>query len=149
MTGLLIPDSRKVKNQESVIYSGDDLLSHIVANAVPSALEGLTAVFGMGTGVTPPLMSPENRCRSQVFKPVTFIPFLSDNDRLDSFKQGKFYGQAARPISTGKLHTLPRFHTQPISWSSSRGLQHPRGWGYLISGWVSRLYAFSVYPFRT
>ena len=41
------------------MYSGDDLLSHIVANAVPSALEGLTSVFGMGTGVTPPLLSPE------------------------------------------------------------------------------------------
>ena len=40
---------------------GDDLLSHIVANAVPSALEGLTSVFGMGTGVPPPLRSPESR----------------------------------------------------------------------------------------
>jgi hypothetical protein len=42
-----------------IFKSGDDLLSHIVANAVPSALEGLTSVFGMGTGVTPPLESPE------------------------------------------------------------------------------------------
>ena len=42
-----------------VIKSGDDLLSHAVADAVPSALEGLTSVFGMGTGVTPPLESPE------------------------------------------------------------------------------------------
>ena len=32
-----------------------------------------------------------------------------------SFEQGKFYGQAARLISTGKLHALPRFHTQPIN----------------------------------
>ena len=32
---------------------GSDLLSHEVAPAVPSAVEGLTAVFGMGTGVTP------------------------------------------------------------------------------------------------
>ena len=49
---------------------GDDLLSHSVARAVPSALEGLTAVFGMGTGVAPPLESPgkmgchgSDRCR--------------------------------------------------------------------------------------
>ena len=28
--------------------------------AVPSALEGLTSVFGMGTGVAPPLESPGN-----------------------------------------------------------------------------------------
>ena len=27
---------------------------------VPSALEGLTAEFGMGSGVTPPLSPPEN-----------------------------------------------------------------------------------------
>ena len=32
---------------------GDDLLSHI--NAVPSALAGLTSLFGMGRGGTPPL----------------------------------------------------------------------------------------------
>jgi hypothetical protein len=32
-------------------YSGDDLLSHAVTRAVPWALEGLTAVFGMGTCV--------------------------------------------------------------------------------------------------
>ena len=31
---------------------GDDLLSR--PKAVPSALEGLTSVFGMGTGVSPP-----------------------------------------------------------------------------------------------
>ena len=30
-------------------------------HAVPSALEGLTAVFGMGTGVTLSLMSPKSR----------------------------------------------------------------------------------------
>src|SRR5204863_7170634 len=33
---------------------GGDLLSHTVSRAVPSALEGLTALFGMGRGVTPP-----------------------------------------------------------------------------------------------
>ena len=37
---------------------GDALLSHKVSLAVPSALEGLTSVFGMGTGVAPPLMPP-------------------------------------------------------------------------------------------
>ena len=38
---------------------GDDLLSHTVARAVPSALESLTSVFGMGTGGTSPLWSPK------------------------------------------------------------------------------------------
>ena len=33
--------------------AGDGLLSHDLPVAVPSALQGLTAVFGMGTGVAP------------------------------------------------------------------------------------------------
>ena len=36
------------------VEQGGDLLSHPVSEAVPSVLEGLTSVFGMGTGVTPP-----------------------------------------------------------------------------------------------
>lgn len=35
--------------------SGSDLLSHDLAVIVSSALEGLTSVFGMGTGVAPPV----------------------------------------------------------------------------------------------
>ncbi len=41
-----------------VIYNinpGSDLLSHTVTSAVPSAMRGLTSVFGMGTGVSPSL----------------------------------------------------------------------------------------------
>ena len=41
------------------IFSGGDLLSRGLAPRVPSALEGLTSVFGMGTGVAPPLDPPE------------------------------------------------------------------------------------------
>ena len=41
--------------------SGGVLLSHNLAVAVSSALEGLTAVFGMGTGGSPPAWPPENR----------------------------------------------------------------------------------------
>ena len=40
---LLVPGLKKF---------GGVLLSHTVAHAVPSALKSLTAVFGMGTGVT-------------------------------------------------------------------------------------------------
>src|SRR5262249_36649344 len=32
--------------------AGSDLLSHAVSHTVPSAVAGLTSVFGMGTGVT-------------------------------------------------------------------------------------------------
>ena len=39
--------------------SGSDLLSQGVSPQVPSALKGLTAVFGMETGVSPSLTPPE------------------------------------------------------------------------------------------
>ena len=44
----------KMKEGFLIYYPGSDLLSHPVAQAVPSALEGLTAVFEMGTGMAPP-----------------------------------------------------------------------------------------------
>ena len=40
-------------------YSGSDLLSQGATPQVPSAWAALTSVFGMGTGVTPPLWPPE------------------------------------------------------------------------------------------
>ena len=57
-------------------------------------------------------------------------------------------GQASRPISTGQLHTLLCFHTQPIKlvvykWPLGTEVQ-----GYLILGLASRLDAFSGYRFR-
>jgi hypothetical protein len=39
--------------------SGNDLLSQAVSHQVPSALKGLTSVFGMGTGVSLSLLSPD------------------------------------------------------------------------------------------
>ena len=41
------------------VGSGGDLLSRAVTSQVPSALKGLTSVFGMGTGVTPSSLPPE------------------------------------------------------------------------------------------
>jgi hypothetical protein len=43
------------------INPGDDLLSHKVTLAVPWALEGLTSVFGMGTGVAISSVNSRNR----------------------------------------------------------------------------------------
>ena len=51
--------------------------------------------------------------------------------------------QANRAISTGKLHTLLRFHTRPIDVVVFHGSQ-----GTLVFRLVSRLDAFSGYPFR-
>lgn len=47
---------------------GNVLLSRLPAEQVPSALEGLTAVFGMGTGVSPPPSSPDYMKDSYSFK---------------------------------------------------------------------------------
>ena len=47
-----------VSKRGLLIKSGSDLLSHLVAKAVPSTLRGLTSVFGMGTGVTLSLLPP-------------------------------------------------------------------------------------------
>jgi len=52
--------------------------------------------------------------------------------------------QADRTIRTSQLHALPRFHTWPIDVVVYHG---PRG--DLVLRRVSRLDAFSGYPFRT
>jgi hypothetical protein len=41
------------------ILPGGDLLSQTVSRQVPSALRGLTSVFGMGTGVSLSVWPPE------------------------------------------------------------------------------------------
>ena len=124
---------------------GDDLLSRVVANAVPSALEGLTSVFGMGTGVTPPPKPPETQK-------------ISGYDRVQSavvrfplgFSKGVNF--MVKPHDRLVLVSFVRCRTSTPSLSpgSLPGVfSPPKGKGYLISGWVSRLYAFSVYPVRT
>src|ERR1700730_5943500 len=42
-----------------------------------------------------------------------------------STAQSKFYGQAERAISTGKLHALLRFHLQPINQVVYLGPSYP------------------------
>jgi hypothetical protein len=46
------------RSREDKFNLGNVLLSHTVAHAVPSALKGLTSVFGMGTGISPSPWSP-------------------------------------------------------------------------------------------
>ena len=54
-----IPSSRSSEGISSLRNPGGDLLSQGASPQVPSARAGLTAVFGMGTGVSPPLWPPE------------------------------------------------------------------------------------------
>ena len=63
--------------------SGGDLLSRTVTSQVPSALKGLTSVFGMGTGGTPSSLPPE--MVSFVWKPFSFLYCVSVSPGLPIF----------------------------------------------------------------
>ena len=82
---------------------GNDLLSQPLARLVPSAREGLTAVFGMGTGVSPPPSVTWN----------LYNLFLTNEQSV--------YHTSIRPISTTRLNALLRLHLWPINLLVSEG----------------------------
>ena len=102
------------------IKPGDFLLSHTLARAVPSGLRGLTSVFGMGTGGSLSLWSP------RIWRPPPpgserGAEYLTGCCRRKTrgkasvrCVRSKFYGQAERAISNGKLNVSPRLHIRPI-----------------------------------
>ena len=116
---------------------------------------GLTAVFGMGTGVTPPLSPPEIgqvgdpencRARESEQRPRRAIAAPS----APWFPSGAPRGWSSpRLISTGALHVLPRFHGQPIDVVLFHEPYLVIPVGGLILGRASRLDAFSAYPCPT
>ena len=53
--GLFTAEKSKKEGEAEELSVGDGILSHIVSNAVPSALAGLTSGFGMDPGVPPRL----------------------------------------------------------------------------------------------
>ena len=68
------------KQPRKRVPPGSVLLSRPPSGQVPSALEGLTAVFGMGTGVSPPPSPPDG-------KHLTFAP-SGNPDSLRRFFTG-------------------------------------------------------------
>jgi hypothetical protein len=68
--------------------SGGDLLSQGISPQVPSALAVFTSVFGMGTGVTPPLWPPET-CISLLFLLSTPIPPPPSGELLEFQKNSR------------------------------------------------------------
>ena len=66
--------------------SGGDLLSRAVSSQVPSALKGLTSVFGMGTGGTPSPLPPEISFQGSV--PSAFLPLPAS--RLSASLQPRY-----------------------------------------------------------
>ena len=107
--------------------SGSVLLSRAVSSQVPSALKGLTSVFGMGTGGTlsplPPEFLqvssyPENRTSrfpSSCEKPIfSIFPLVSLDSQI-------FFRSSPRPISISKLLRY-RIYTADLSPGSLPGV---------------------------
>ena len=116
---------------------GSFLLSRAVTSQVSSALQSLTSVFGMGTGVTSVLSPPS------ILNTILVIYLHALSKLIPSFSWS-----SPRPISTGQLNTLLHLHLRPINLVVFKGSYY-LSMGYLISRGASRLDAFSVYPFRT
>ena len=111
------PGSGKIRRRPTLPH-GD--------RAVPSALEGLTAVFGMGTGVSPPLSPPEtesgsnNRSSGQVV-----VREQASGSSAQAESVVKPHGHLVPVSSTPYGASTPGLSTS----SSSRGLQGPCGPG--------------------
>jgi hypothetical protein len=98
-------------------------------------------VFGMGTGVTPPLWPPKP-CQSGRRATARQLPEIS------IASTNVIVNPSPRPISTGRLHTLPCFHLRPINVMVYHGPYQVDPVGNLILERASHLDAFSAYPFR-
>ena len=107
--------------------SGNVLLSQVVSNQVPSALKGLTSVFGMGTGGSLSPLSPEN-CEGFVQSFVLLVSASSLHNR--SFRLGnsphisRFIFYCAYPENrTSKLLTSCKTSFQFSLWSQLNSLR--------------------------
>ena len=63
--------------------------------------------------------------------------------------QNRIIDKAVRLISTTRLNVLPHLHLWPINVVVFNEPYTLKRVGDLILGLVSRLYAFSAYPYRT
>ena len=102
---------KRARGGKETGFPGDDLLSHPVSGAVPSALGSLTAGFGMGPGVPSPPRSPE--------KPV--VPHYPQMAPLGTLKteqnaapHNSSHSIKPSTISTALLRTLLPVHMPPI-----------------------------------
>ena len=85
--------------------SSDDLLSHAVTHAVPSALKGLTSVVGMETG---------DPLRSDHWTPSAHSPRWPLSTHTHTPTPRSSESRRARSISICLLHLLPHVHSKPI-----------------------------------
>ena len=118
----------QLKLSHFLLGSGNDLLSRAVSSQVPSALKGLTSVFGMGTGGTLSPLSPEfsrvpsysenrtSRFLSPCEKPISFQFSLWSHLILSDL-----FRSSPRPISISKLLRY-RIYTADLSPGSLPGV---------------------------
>ena len=120
---------------------------------LPSPLRCLTSVFGMGTGVTtapsPPDFFRETQCslKTGYWSTCSIQLQLLCADLAYSSINIELVKLSPRAISNGQLNTLLCLHFRPINLLTLEGPYFFR-MGSLILWSVSRLDAFSVYPFQ-
>ncbi len=121
-------------------------------------------MFGMGTGVTPPLSPPKPCLDTKPTTPnkgqQTGLQQVGENiyiaKKIQVTKQSLKNSTAStscnntspRSISTGRLNTLRCLHVRPINVVTYHGPYPVNPVGDLILERVSHLDAFSGYPFR-
>ena len=112
-------EGRALRRGPSRRCPGGDLLSHPVAQAVPSALEGLTSGFGMGPGVSPPPWPPKRLLGSGSIRHLWERGPRAELGNCDSEReQGQVLGLLV-PVGSTCCHA----YTSGLSTSwSARGL---------------------------
>ncbi len=113
---------------------------------LPPRLQGSTIGAGglnfrvrNGTGCLPSAVATETVPKRE--------PSDNTSDELDSERERS--KSSPRPISTGRLNTLPCVHLRPINLVVFEGPYRVIPVGDLILGRASHLDAFSAYPCRT
>src|SRR5690606_7164310 len=94
---------------------GGVLLSQGGSSQVPSALAGLTSVFGMGTGVTPPPWPPKPVVKGAATWTGRVGPDAGRSLEHSIASTNIDCSPSPRPISTGRLNTSPCLHLRPIN----------------------------------
>ena len=136
-----------------LLVSGNVLLSRAVSSQVPSALKGLTSVFGMGTGGSLSPLSPEffglasahpQNCTSSLHILLLHLAALSCFPLASS----QFPLDQVLDLLVSSSSKRYRSSTDDLSPCRLQGVLLPFGMGHFFSRWASRLDAFSVYPLR-
>ena len=107
----------------------------------------LTSVFGMGTGVTTSLSSPDLYFWRSFLQNWITISLQTYNSFFKSLCSLAWIN--LRPISISQLNTSLYLHPWPINLVVFKGSYLFETMGNLILESVSRLDAFSVYPVRS